>query len=418
MSDPFLTRARDLDLQDPLREFRDRFVVSDPEAIYLDGNSLGRLPKATVDAMHLALDRWGDQLVTGWRDWYDLPERLGAKIASLVGAESDEVLVCDSTSVNLYKLTLTALRRQSGRTKVVTDDANFPSDVYVTAGVCQSLGDHSLEVVKVENEWESAGERIESALGQDTALLSLSHTQFKSGYMHDMPRLTLAAHQVGALSLWDLSHSVGGVQVDLNGSEADLAVGCGYKYVNGGPGAPAFLYVRRSLQEELSSPIWGWFGQSDPFAFDLDYVPAPGLKRFLAGTPPILSCVALEPGIDLLLEAGMEALRSKSVRQTEFLIDMVDAKLAPLGFRLVTPREIERRGSHVSVAHFEAWRINQALIHEAKVIPDFRAPDVLRLGVTPLYTTFEELVHAVNRIEGVVLNRRYEVYDRARTPVT
>lgn len=409
----------DLDAADPLVRFRQEFVIDDPATIYLDGNSLGRLPKRTVEIVNdLVRRQWGGGLVRSWAEWYDLPQRLGAKLARLIGAQPDEVLVCDSTSVNLFKLTMAALSEQREDTTVVTDDANFPSDVYVSVGATLSAGKTGFEVVEIERDLPNATSAIEAKLNGDVALLTLSHTLFKSGYVHDMARLTGAAHEVGALALWDLSHSVGALPVDLNGSGADLAVGCCYKYLNGGPGAPAFLYVRKELQERLRSPIWGWFGQKNPFSFDLAYEPADGVDRFLAGTPPVISMAAVEPGIDLLLEAGMDQIRAKSLAQTDFLISLFDERLAPLGFRLVTPREHARRGSHVSVAHPEAWRINQALIGEMGVVPDFRAPDVLRLGVTPLYTTFAELADAITRIETVVKERRFEKYAEARTAVT
>lgn len=411
--------AQVLDAQDPLRHFRDRFVIEDTEEIYLDGNSLGRLPKATVEVIdRVVREGWGRKLVGGWHDWIDLPQRLGAKLASLIGAEPDEVLVCDSTSVNLFKLTVAALQAQRSDSKVVTDDANFPSDVYVTVGAAVLTRKTEFEVATVDGHWEDAETGVEAMLDGNTALLSLSHTLFKSGYTYDMARLTGAAHETGALALWDLSHSVGAVPVDLNGTGADLAVGCCYKYLNGGPGAPAFLYVRKELQERLMSPIWGWFGSKRPFDFSLEYEPEEGIARYLAGTPPILSMVAIQPGLDLLLEAGMGAIHAKSVAQTEFLIRLIDRDLAPLGFELITPRNAERRGSHVSISHPEAWRINQALIKEANVVPDFRAPDVLRLGVTPLYTTFGELETAVARIRGIVSERRYERYSDAKSAVT
>ena len=414
-----MSRAAELDACDALRRFRDEFVVDDPALIYLDGNSLGRLPKRTSQVVADLLERqWGRDLVGGWRDWYDLPQRVGAKIAQLIGAQADEVLVCDSTSVNLFKLTVAALQAQFPRTKIVTDDANFPSDVYISLGSAKLLPPTHVEMVSVEDAFDEAAERIEGALDHSTALLSLSHTLFKSGYVYDMKRLTASAHSTGALVLWDLSHSVGSLPVNLSGSGADLAVGCSYKYVNGGPGAPAFLYVRRELQERLQSPIWGWFGHGEAFDFDLDYRPARGISRFLAGTPPILSMSAVEPGLDLLLEAGIERIRAKSLRQTEFLIEMIDARLLARGFRMVTPRDPAHRGSHVSLAHPDAWRISQALIREMEVVPDFRAPDVLRLGVTPLSTTFQELEEAVDRIAIVVDERRHEAYSAARARVT
>lgn len=419
MVSPHVERARELDAADELAGFRDRFVIADPEQIYLDGNSLGRLPKRTQEVVQdVVSQQWGSGLVSQWKEWFDLPQRLGAKLAGLIGAEPDEVLVCDSTSVNLFKLTIAALQFQRERSKIVTDDANFPSDVYVSTGAAVLMGATAFDVVSVEGDLTNASARVEKSLDGSTALLTLSHTLFKSGYVHDMARLTGGAHEVGALALWDLSHSVGALPVELNRCDVDLAVGCSYKYLNGGPGAPAFLYVRKNLQERLQSPIWGWFGRRDPFSFDLSYEPAEGVNRFLVGTPPVVSMAAMEPGLDLILEAGMERLRAKSLAQTSFLIELADEVLAPLGFRLITPRYPARRGSHVSLAHPDAWRITQALIQEMNVIPDFRAPDVLRLGVTPLYTTFGELASAVERIRQVVTEKRFERYSEERSGVT
>lgn len=418
MPSDLIVRARELDSQDPLHQFRDRFVIDDPELIYLDGNSLGRLPKVTAEVINnLVRNEWGKGLVRGWHVWYDLPQRLGAKIACLIGADEDEVIVCDSTSINLFKLTLAALFADPVRAEIVTDDANFPSDIYISASAAY-LARGKVKVVQTDGVFDQATELVERTLSNRTALLSLSHTLFKSGYVHDMSRLAAAAHSAGALSLWDLSHSVGGVPVDLKAAHADLAVGCTYKYLNGGPGAPAFLFVRKDLQTRLQSPIWGWFGQRNPFGFALEYEPADGMSRFLAGTPPILSMAAAEPGIDLILEAGMDRLRAKSLRQTDFLIEEIERSLIPLGFGLLTPRDPRFRGSHVSISHPEAWRINQALIHDRNVIPDFRAPDVLRLGVTPLYTTFEELARALGHIREVVSQKTFERFDKERTMVT
>jgi kynureninase len=400
--------ALELDAEDELRDIRERFYIADPGMIYLDGNSLGRMPKRTPEVVRDLLERqWGTDLVGSWKHWFELPQRLGAKIAQLIGAGADEVVVCDSTSVNLYKLTVAALRLQAPRTTIVTDAANFPSDLYITSGIEGA----SVRIVPEDQD-------IAESLTADTALLSLSHVLFKSGRLHDMEALTSAAHDSGAFALWDLSHSVGALPIDLNACGVDLAVGCSYKYISGGPGAPAFLYVRRDLQQRLASPIQGWFGHRSAFDFDLDYAPAEGIPRFLAGTPAVLSMAAMEPALDLLLEAGMDRIRAKSLRQTDFLIAQFDKKLAPLGFKLVTPRDHARRGSHVAFAHPEAWRICQALIAERNLVPDFRAPDVLRLGVTPLYTTFEEFALAVNYIAQVVRERRFENYSATRLRVT
>lgn len=402
--------ALEMDRGDPLAEFRAEFVIEDPGLIYLDGNSLGRLPKRTSDHLKNLVDReWGGRLVGGWSDWIELPQRVGAKIAGLIGAGPDEVLVCDSTSVNFYKLTMAALRARAAKSRIVTDSANFPSDLYILQG-CAHPDSHSIEVVE-PNE-------VESAIGADTALVTLSHTAFKSGFIHSMEAITETAHRWGALTLWDLSHSVGSVPVDLNRCGADLAVGCTYKYLNGGPGSPAFLYIRRELQESLANPICGWFGQRDPFEFSQEYAPAAGLKRFLSGTPPILSLAAVECGVDLILDAGMDRLRQKSVLQTQYLIDLWEAFLEPIGFSLNSPRETDRRGSHISLGHPDAYRIDQALIHDMNVVPDFRTPDNIRLGITPISTTFIELFEAVRRTQRLIAEGLHEKYTNQRRAVT
>jgi len=454
--------AHRLDDEDELASFRDRFVVEDPNMIYLDGNSLGRLPRDTVARTRELVEQgWGARLIRGWNDgWIDINERVGDKIAQLIGASPGEVVIADSTSTNLYKLALAAIRARSGRMKIVTDDLNFPSDVYVFQGIAASFTSTMLSTndygrtgfdadvgfdigngqrvdnVSALNRNRTLNQRSPSAqdahyrivivpspdgihgpveslleaIDEDTALVSLSHTVFKSAYIYDMAAMTAHAHRMGALILWDLSHTAGSVSVDLNGANADLAVGCTYKYLNGGPGAPAFLYVRRDLQEQLANPISGWFGQKDAFAFGLDYEPAPGIRRFLTGTPPILSIAPIEVGVDMLLEAGMDRLRAKSVRQTEYLIALWRELLAPLGFTMNSPADPAWRGSHVSLGHPDAWRIDQALIEEMHVLPDFRKPDNIRLGITPLYTTFAEIHEAVMRIRRVVTDRLYEKY--------
>jgi len=413
--------ANELDAADPLTHFRERFVIDDPDLIYLDGNSLGRLPRAAVERLGEAIHReWGERLVRGWSEgWFDAPGRIGGKIARLLGARPDEVILADATSVNLFKLGLAALLARPGRRAIVTDDLNFPSDLYILQGLARLAGgEHRLRVIPSADGIHGPVEALAAAIDEDTALLTLSHTVFKSGYTYDMAALTERAHAAGTLVLWDLSHSAGSVVVDLNGAAADLAVGCAYKYLNGGPGAPAFLFVRRDLQPLLDNPISGWIGQRDPFDFALDYAPAAGIQRFLTGTPPILSLSAIEAGVDLLLEAGMERLRERSVRLSEYLIALWETRLASLGFRLNSPRDPARRGSHVSLGHDEGLRVNLALIREMKVLPDFRRPDNIRLGIAPLYNTFAELHMAVERLRTVVVDRLYERYDATDLIVT
>jgi kynureninase len=405
--------AAELDAQDELAPFRARFLDADPELIYLDGNSLGRLPHAGAAlAEELVRAQWGDRLIRGWNEgWFEAPERVGAKIARLIGAHEDEVIVADSTSVNLFKLVVAALRDRAGRRRIVSDDLNFPSDLYVLQGAIELLGGrHELAVVPSEDGVHGPVEGILARLDGDAALLTLSHTVFKSGYTYDMAALSHAARAAGALTLWDLSHAAGSVAVDLAGSGADMAVGCCYKYLNGGPGAPAFLYVRRELQERLVNPIAGWMGQRDLFGFGLEYRPAPGMRRFLSGTPSVISLSLIEPGVDLLLEAGMARLRAKSLRQTDYLIALWEQLLAPLGFTLNSPRDPALRGSHVSLGHPQALGIDLALIRELGVLPDYRAPDNIRLGIAPIYNSFADIHTAVARMRQLLLDGRHEKY--------
>jgi kynureninase len=416
-----LAEARRLDAADPLARFRREFVVGDARLIYLDGNSLGRLPRQTGPRLRRAIEReWGGRLIRGWGEgWFTASQRIGAKLGALIGAPPDDVVVADSTSVNLFKLTVAALRARPGRRTVVTDELNFPTDLYVLQGAIDLLGgQHRLVVVKSEDGLTVSEGALARAVDGDTALVTLSHTAYRSAFVHDLGRVTALAHAAGALTLWDLSHSVGAMPLDVGAAAADLAVACTYKYVNGGPGAPAFLYVRRDLQESLTNPVWGWFGRRDQFDMAPDYRPAAGILRFLVGTPPILSLLAIEPGVDLLLEAGMDRVRAKSVAQTEYLVRLWEKELRPLGFALNSPRDPARRGSHISLGHPEALRIDRALIEEMAVLPDFRYPDNLRLGIAPLYTSFGDLREAVARIARVVRDRRYERYPAERPTIT
>ncbi len=413
--------ALELDRADELARFRNEFVIDDPDLIYLDGNSLGRLPRRSLVRLQDVLEReWGARLIRSWNEgWFTLPQRVGAKIAQLLGAQADEVIATDSTSVNFFKLAIAALRARPDRTTIITDDLNFPDDVYLLQGAIDLLGRrHRLHIVHSEDGLTISIEALRDVLNRDTALVALTHTAFKSGYVYDMPAITEAAHEGGALMLWDVSHSIGALPLELNECEVDLAVGCTYKYLNGGPGAPAFLYVRKNLQDELLNPIWGWFGQQGQFDFRLQYQPARGMARWQTGTPNILSLAAVEPAIDLLLEAGIDRLRAKSIAQTEYLIGLWEELLQPLGVTLNSPRDYRQRGSHVSIGHAEALRIDRALIEDLKVIPDFRYPDNIRLGLAPLYTSFAEIHEAVMRLRRVIVNRLYEKYPGERPEVT
>lgn len=415
-----LAYAHDLDARDDLAGYRDAFIHDD-DVIYMDGNSLGRLPRATVDRLGAAIEQeWGHELIRGWHHgWYEAPRRVGDKIGRLLGADPGQVLACDSTSTNLFKLIMAALALRPDRPRIVSDTLNFPSDLYILQGCMDLLGGrHELRLAPSADGMCVEPGALAALIDEQTALVTLSHVAFKSGYLYDMAAVTARAHAVGALVLWDLSHSAGVLPIALDACGADFAVGCCYKYLNGGPGAPAYLYVRRELQEEVRSPIWGWFGQRSPFAFGLEYQPAAGVDRFLAGTPPMLSLLAVEPGVDMLLEAGVERMREKSIRLTEYAIGLSDALLAPAGYTLGTPRDAARRGSHVSVRHPEGYRINRALIEELGVLPDFREPDNIRLGLAPLTTAFADVWQTIERLRRAVEDRVYLRYPAERLAVT
>jgi kynureninase len=419
--DALREEARSLDRADPLSRFREEFVFDDEDLLYFDGNSLGRLPKRTAALVDRALrTEWGARLVRGWNDgWVDAPRRVGDKLARLLGADPGEVTVSDATSVNLFKLAVAALRARRGRHTIVTDALNFPSDRFVLEGAAALLeSGHGVAVVPSRDGIAIDDDDLAAAITEDTALVSLSHVAYRSGFLHEIPAVTARAHAKGALVLWDVSHSVGTVPIDLEASGADLAVGCTYKYLNGGPGAPAFLYVRRALQETLLNPIPGWFSHRDPFSFRDGYEPAGDLSRFLVGTPPILSLVAAEAGVDLALEAGVGPAREKAVRLGGFLVRLWETLLEARGVTLQSPREAARRGAHVSFGHPEALAIDRALIGEMNVIPDFRPPDVIRFGLSPLTTRFSDLVEGLERLRRVLDEERWRPYAGAGPAVT
>jgi kynureninase len=410
--------AEDLDAADPLAGFRDRFVREDPSLIYLDGNSLGPLPRATQARIaEVVGQEWGAGLVRSWHRWIDLPGQVGDLLGEhLIGAAPGQVAVCDSTTVNLYKLACAALDARPGRGVIVTDDDNFPTDRYVLQGIAAQRGGE-LRVIGTDLDQGVAEAAVRAAVDERTALVSLSHVAYRSGTLADMAAITAIAHEAGALALWDLCHSAGAVPVELDASGADLAVGCTYKYLNAGPGAPAFLYVRRELQRALRQPVWGWFGQRDQFEMGQAYQPAPGIGQFLTGTPQIIGTVAVQEGARLLGEAGIGRLRAKAVALTGYLIGLADAWLAPHGVTVASPRQAERRGAHVTLAHPEAWRISQALIGEG-VIGDYRTPDRLRLGPAPAYTRFTDVWDALDIMRRTMTDQTYLNVPAARSVVT
>jgi kynureninase len=399
--------AEKLDESDPLADFRDRFVSAVNAPIYLDGNSLGQLPLATRDAIaEVVDDQWGRGLVRSWDRWVNLPGEVGDQVGgTLLGAAPGQVLVSDSTTVNLYKLASAALDARPGRTVIVTDDDNFPTDRYVLQGIAAQRG-CELRTVATDIDSGLSERTLAGALGPDVAVVSLSHVAYRSGALADMAAVTSMVHAAGALMLWDLCHSIGAVPIELDAAGADLAVGCTYKYVNAGPGAPACLYVRRDLQESLRQPIWGWFGQADQFGMGPRYQPAAGIDRFATGTPQIIGAVAVREGTRLLGEAGIERLRAKSTALTSYLIDLADEWLTPHGFQLASPREAARRGGHVTLRHGDGWRVSQALT-AAGVIGDYRTPDRIRLGPAAITTRFTDVFDAMDRFRQIAAERSY-----------
>lgn len=390
------------DAADPLRRFRDRFVL--PEGvIYLDGNSLGCLPKATADRVADVVSReWGEGLIGSWNTagWVDASQRIGDKIARLIGANPGEVVACDSTSVNVFKALCAAVSVNPGRSRIVSERGNFPTDVYMMQGL-EALTGRAIVSDLVEPD------EVEDALGDDVAAVLLTQTNYRTGQVRDMVAMTAAIHAKGALAIWDLSHSAGAFPVDVTAAGADFAVGCGYKYLNGGPGAPGYIFAAERHHTVMRPALSGWFGHARPFDFEDAYAPAPGATRFLVGTPPILGLAALEVGVDLMLEADMAEVRAKSVA----LVALFAERMAPLcerfGFALASPAEPNERGSQISYTHPDAYPIVQALIARG-VVGDFRAPNILRFGLTPLYTSFTEVASAVAIIEAVMGERSWD----------
>ena len=403
MGVPDRDSAAEADARDPLRDFRERFELGDPDRIYLEGNSLGLLPVATRERLAAMVGEWAERGVSAWPDWIEYPTAIGDALGTeLLGAAPGEVLVCDSTTVNLFKLCGAHLDAADAPTTVVTDRANFPTDRYVLEGLCDQRG---LTLAQFESD-PIAGPQpddLDAVLAKTgRALVVLSHVAYRSGALAPMSAFEELARARDATIIWDLSHSVGALPIDVADSGAAFAVGCTYKYLNAGPGAPAWLYVATDLQERLRTPIQGWFGQRAQFEMDRPYEPAAGIERFLAGTPPIHGLAAVEEGVRLVAEAGTDALRAKSVQLTELAIELHRAWLEPLDFALLTPAEPEHRGSHVCLGHPDAWPVRCALAERAKVIVDFRGPDAIRLGLAPLYTRHVDVWDAVDRIRRLV----------------
>jgi kynureninase len=401
---PCAKLAKELDAADPLRKFGEQFVL--PQGvIYLDGNSLGALPQGARERVgHAVAEEWGRDLITSWNKagWIDLPKRIGDKIARLIGAEAHSTVVTDSTSVNLFKVLAAALAMRPERRTIISERDNFPTDLYMAEGLGALLGGrHRLVLV-------DSPEAVPALVDADTAVLMLTHVNYKTGRIHDMAGLTALAHEAGALAIWDLCHSAAALPVDLAGARADFAVGCGYKYLNGGPGAPAFVYVAPRHHAEAVQPLTGWFSHARPFAFEPGFAPAPGIERFLCGTPPVVSMVALDAALDVWAGVDMTQLRTKSMQLTDFFIVAVEELCAGQGLRLASPRDATKRASQVSFAFPEGgYAMIQALITRG-VIGDFRAPDIMRFGFAPLYVGFADAWKAAEEMADVLASRAWD----------
>lgn len=391
-----------LDRADPLRAFRDRFDL--PEGvIYLDGNSLGAMPKATPERVReVVQDQWGHDLIRSWmlHGWIDLQLRIGAKIGRLIGARDGETVVADTTSINLFKALAAGLELRPQRRVIVSESTNFPTDLYVAEGLVRHLGrGHTLRLADPDD--------MEAAITDDVAVVLLTHVNYRTGRMYDMRRITELAHAQGAIMLWDLSHSAGAVPVDVTSANVDLAVGCGYKYLNGGPGAPAYVFIAQRHQAYVTPVLCGWLGHDSPFTFEQSYRPADGIRRMIVSSAPIVGLEALEVGVDMMLEAPMDALRSKSVRQTQLFDALMTQEIADDALALVSPRAPEMRGSQLCYAHENGWPIMRALI-ERGVIGDFRAPNIMRFGFTPLYLGYADLWDAISILKEIVAERAWD----------
>lgn len=410
-------RTRDeavaLDNADELQHVREEFLLPE-DVIYLDGNSLGPLTGRAAERVAEVVRReWGRSLIAAWNShgWIRLAQRVGDAIAPLIGAGPGEVMVADSTSINLFKVLAAAQELQPGRPVIVSEEENFPTDLYMAQGLAELLGG-GVELVVVPRH------RLAEALGNRVGVVFLTHVDFRTGEMHDMGRVTRVVHEAGALMVWDLAHSAGAVPVDLAGCETDFAVGCGYKYLNGGPGAPAFLWVPRRLQDRARSPLWGWLGHEAPFEFATGFRPAPGIARWQCGTPPILALAALECGVEVMAAAGIGRLRRKSLALAEMLMALVERECSGFGLERASPREAERRGSQLAYRHPNAYALCQALIAHG-VVGDFRAPDLLRLGLCPAFVRFVDIWDAVARLREVLVDRLWDRPEyRVRRTVT
>jgi kynureninase len=418
------SQAIALDQQDPLRGFKKRFVITDPDTCYLDGNSLGRLPHETVKAINDFLhDEWGREVVVGWGHWIDEAQNTGNLIGkSALGAAPGQVLACDTTSVNIYQLASAAIKARTGRKTIITDAANFPTDRYILQGLAAA---HGLNLITIDNEDIANSdnelitpELLEKYLSDDVALVSLQVIQYRSGARQDVKALTELVHKYGALVLWDAAHAIGSIKLDFDRDDVDLAVGCTYKYGNSGPGAPAWLYVNKRIQDELQVAIQGWFAQRDQFAMGPDFEKVQSIRGFQIASPSIIGLRCINTAFEMIAEAGIDEIEKKCALGTSMMVELYESWLKPLGFTLVTPVSAERRGGHITIAHPEAERISIALRKYANTVADYRTPNSIRLAISPLATSYTEVFDGFARIKDLVSTRQYEKVSTGESRVT
>ncbi len=406
--------ALELDTQDPLAKYRDEFVITNPELCYLDGNSLGRLPKRTVKAItDYMVNEWGPEMVEGWGHWIDEAQPIGDLIGrATLGAAAGQVLACDSTSINFYQLIGAALRANPDRKTMIIDAANFPTDRFILQGLADQ---HGLKLITIDNETPGSAdceritpEILEKYLSEDVAVVTLEVIQYRSGARNDIKAITDLCRKYGAYVVWDASHAVGSIEMDLDASGADLAVGCTYKYGNAGPGAPAWLYVNKRVQAELRVPIQGWFAQANQFEMGAIFEKSADIRGFQIASPPIMGLRCIKSSFEMIEEAGIDAIAEKCAKGTEMMIALFDEWLAPLGFTLNTPRDPKQRGGHISLVHPEAKRISVAMREFINVIPDYRVPNSIRVAISPLPTSYVEVWDGFDRLRGLVESKKYE----------
>jgi len=416
--------AQELDRNDSLTHFREKFVITDPDLSYLDGNSLGRLPHETIKAVNDFLTHeWGREVVTGWSHWVDEAQPVGNLLGrSVLGAASGQVLVCDTTSVNFYQLCLAAINSRPGRKTIITDAANFPTDRYILAGIAKQLG---LNLVIIDNESAGSAENeritvdiLKPYMSEDVALVTFEVIQYRSGARNDIKSITDFVRSFGAMVLWDASHAAGAIEMDFDANGVDIAVGCTYKYGNSGPGAPAWLYVNKRVQKELQVPIQGWFSNEDQFGMGAEFVKADGIRGFQIASPSIMGIRAVKVAFEMIEEAGIKSIANKAATGTQLMIDLYDAWLADLGYSLLTSRDSNERGGHISLGHPDAARICIALRKFANVIPDYRTPNTIRLAISPLATSYVEVWDGFKRLHELTVSKKYEEIEGSDSRVT